>query len=70
MTRGIYEEEDFQTVLRAAGKTEGTQEHIQDWLELDDKGKNCCNNIFLFIFIGTSHFIKFSIYSCSMSFIF
>jgi hypothetical protein len=30
------EQEDFQTVLRAAGETETTQEDIQDWLELDE----------------------------------
>jgi uncharacterized protein YehS (DUF1456 family) len=30
------EQEDFQTVLRAAGETETTQENIQDWLELDE----------------------------------
>jgi hypothetical protein len=29
-------QEDFQTVLRAVGKTETTQENIQDWLELDE----------------------------------
>jgi hypothetical protein len=28
-------EQDFQTVLRAAGETETAQENIQDWLELD-----------------------------------
>jgi hypothetical protein len=27
---------DFQSVLRAAGETETTQENIQDWLELDE----------------------------------
>jgi hypothetical protein len=32
---GIYEQEGFQTVLKAAGKTETMQENIQDWLELD-----------------------------------
>jgi hypothetical protein len=26
----------FQTVLRAAGETETTQENILDWLELDE----------------------------------
>jgi hypothetical protein len=31
-----FEQEDFQTVLRAAGETETTQENIQDWLELDE----------------------------------
>jgi hypothetical protein len=30
------EQEEFQTVLRAAGETETTQENIQDWLELDE----------------------------------
>jgi hypothetical protein len=30
------EQEDFQTVLRAAEETETTQENIQDWLELDE----------------------------------
>jgi hypothetical protein len=29
------EQEEFQTVLRAAGETETTQENIQDWLELN-----------------------------------
>jgi hypothetical protein len=28
------EQEDFQTVLRAAGETETTQGNIQDWTEL------------------------------------
>jgi hypothetical protein len=32
------EQEDFQTVLRAAGETETTQESIQDWLQLDEGG--------------------------------
>jgi hypothetical protein len=30
------QQEDFQTVLRAAGGTETTQENIQEWLELDE----------------------------------
>jgi hypothetical protein len=34
-TEGL-EQEDFQTVLGAAGETETTQESIQDWLELDE----------------------------------
>jgi hypothetical protein len=33
---GIYEQEGFHTVLKAARKTETTQENIQDWLELDE----------------------------------
>jgi hypothetical protein len=44
------EQEDLQTMLRAAGETETTQENIRDWLELDgdpgfqlsDRGRNCC----------------------------
>jgi hypothetical protein len=32
------EQEDFETVLRAAGETEITQEYIQDWLKLDEGG--------------------------------
>jgi hypothetical protein len=32
----IYEQGDFQIVLRAAGATEATQENIQTWLELDE----------------------------------
>jgi hypothetical protein len=37
--RSKRNEEDFQTfqtVLRAAGETDTTQENIQDWLELDE----------------------------------
>jgi hypothetical protein len=30
------EQEDFQTVLRAAGETKTTQENIRDWLQLDE----------------------------------
>jgi hypothetical protein len=33
---GFKEQEDFQTVLRAAGETETMQENIQDWLELGE----------------------------------
>jgi hypothetical protein len=32
----ILEQEDFRTVLRAAGETETTQENIQDWLHLTE----------------------------------
>jgi hypothetical protein len=35
-THGIYKQEEFQTVSRAGGETEITQENIQDWLELDE----------------------------------
>jgi hypothetical protein len=34
--RGL-EQEEFQTVLRAAGGTETSQENIQDWLQLDER---------------------------------
>jgi hypothetical protein len=39
---GIYEQEgleqeDFQTVLRAAGETETTQENVRDWLQLEER---------------------------------
>jgi hypothetical protein len=30
------EQENFQTVLRAAGETETTQANIQDWLQLHE----------------------------------
>jgi hypothetical protein len=30
------EQEDFQTVFRAAGETETTQENTRDWLQLDE----------------------------------
>jgi hypothetical protein len=33
---GIYEQEDFQAVLRGTGETETAQEYNQDWLELDE----------------------------------
>jgi hypothetical protein len=65
------EQEDFHTVLRAAGETETTQENIQDWLELGDVDRGfqllteeeIATVIFLlFIFISTTCIIKFSIY--------
>jgi hypothetical protein len=60
-------------VLRTAGETETTKENIQDWFELDEgdpgfwllKGRNCCSDFFLFIFISTTYVIKFSIYLVS-----
>jgi hypothetical protein len=33
---GFRRKGDFQTVLRAAGETETTQENIQNWLQLDE----------------------------------
>jgi hypothetical protein len=33
--QGVWEQEDFETALRAAGETETTQENNKDWLELD-----------------------------------
>jgi hypothetical protein len=35
-THGIQKQEDFQTMLRAAGETETIQENNQDWLALDE----------------------------------
>jgi hypothetical protein len=34
--RQLTAREDFQTVLRAVGETETTQENIQDWLQLNE----------------------------------
>jgi hypothetical protein len=51
------EQEDFRTVLRAAGGTEIMQENIQDWLELDEgdpgfqllhRARNSCNDSFIY----------------------
>jgi hypothetical protein len=33
----LYLQEDFQNASSAAGKTETTQENIQDWLELAER---------------------------------
>jgi hypothetical protein len=63
------EQGDFQTVLRAAGETESTQENIQDWLQLHERdpgfqlltGRSCCSGIFLYISIITTY-ITFFIY--------
>jgi hypothetical protein len=58
-------------VLRDDGETETTQENIQDWLELDegDPGFQLLTEeeiavvfLYLFIFIGTTCIITFSIY--------
>jgi hypothetical protein len=64
------EQEDFQTVLRAFGETETTQENIQDCIVLDegDPGFQLLTEeqisavIILYIFISTTYIIKFSIY--------
>jgi hypothetical protein len=56
-------------VLRAAGEVETTQENIQNWLELrrrpwilaSDRGRNCCSDISLFIFISTTYINEFSV---------
>jgi hypothetical protein len=65
----IKEEDGFQTVLRAAGETETTQENIQDWLQLyeGDPGFQLLTEskiavvIFFFIFfINTTYIIKFA----------
>jgi hypothetical protein len=54
-------QEDFQTVLRAAGETETTQENIQDWLQLDEGNPGFqllteeeISAMILFIFISTA----------------
>jgi hypothetical protein len=71
-THEILEQEGFQTVLRAIGETETTQENFQDWLQLDegDLGfqlvilwflNKDSTVIFLFSFISTAYIIKFSI---------
>jgi hypothetical protein len=59
------EQEDFQTVLRAAGETETSQENIQDWLHLvketlisaSDRGKNCCSYICIYLFLSAIHIL-------------
>jgi hypothetical protein len=70
---GFKEQEDFQTVLRAAGDTETTQENIQDWLQLDegDPGFQLVTEeeiaalIFFIYFFSNTYIITFSIYlSC------
>jgi hypothetical protein len=60
--------EPSQTVLRATGETETTQESIQDWIELDKDPRfqllteeETTAVIFLFIFISNTYIIKFSI---------
>jgi hypothetical protein len=32
----MYEQEDFQAVLKATGETERVQENVQDWFQLDE----------------------------------
>jgi hypothetical protein len=62
-------QEDFQTVLRAAGETETTQENIQDWLQLDegDPGFQVLTEeeitavIFFYLFFSTTYIVKFSV---------
>jgi hypothetical protein len=73
------EQEDFQTVLRAAGETETKQENIQDWLQLDDgdPGFQLLTEeetaavilFYIFFFISTAYIIFFT-YSCSTYFAF
>jgi hypothetical protein len=66
---GIQEQEDCQTVLRAAGETETTPEDIQDFLEVDEEDSGCqllteveiVAVILLFIFIRTTYIIEFPI---------
>jgi hypothetical protein len=57
-------------VLKAAGETETTQENIQDWLQLGEKGPGfqlliegeIAAVIFSIFLIGTTYIIKLSIY--------
>jgi hypothetical protein len=63
------EQEDCQTVLRAAGETETTQENIKNLPELDegDPGfplltEEEITAVIFFIFISTTHIIEYSIY--------
>jgi hypothetical protein len=71
--RGIYEQNDFGTVLKAAGETETKKENIQLWLQLDE-GKNgfhllageAISAVISFIFNSTVYNIIFSI--CFLSF--
>jgi hypothetical protein len=57
-------------VLKAGGEIETKQENIHEWHELGEggpgfqlmTGRNCCSNIFLFIFISIICIIKFSVY--------
>jgi hypothetical protein len=72
-THGTYEQEglqqeDFQTVLRASGEAETTQENIQDRLQPDegDPGFQLLTEIEIFvvtffIVVATIYIIKFSI---------
>jgi hypothetical protein len=59
------EQEGFQTVLRAAGVMEITQENIQDWLELHerDPGFQLLREeeiaAVIFFFISTTYIIQF-----------
>jgi hypothetical protein len=42
-----FEQEDIQTVLKAAGETETTQENIQNWFELHEGDPGFQNIVFL-----------------------
>jgi uncharacterized protein YehS (DUF1456 family) len=59
------EQEDFQTVLWAAGDTETTQENIENWLELNGDpgfqlltGEKIAAVILFFILISTAYIIR------------
>jgi hypothetical protein len=72
------EKENFQTVLRAAGETETTQENIQDWFELDEgdpgfqllAAQEISSVIFFYLVNSTTYIVTFSIYLCSKPFFF
>jgi hypothetical protein len=65
-------------MLWVAGKTETTQENMQDWLELDEgdpgfqiltEEEIAAGFFFLFIFISTTYIIRFFIYLFSKFFL-
>jgi hypothetical protein len=58
---GFRNKRTFQTVLRAAGETETTQENIQDWLELDEGDSRFQLLVFLW-FLNIGFTVIFLIY--------
>jgi hypothetical protein len=59
------EQKDFQTVLRAAGETETTQENIQDWLQLDEGDPGFQRLVFLQFCIKAVLKVKVKLSLCS-----
>jgi hypothetical protein len=66
---GFRSERTFQTVLKAAGQTETTQENTprfasagwRPWISASERGRNCCSDIFVFIFVSTIYINKISL---------